>query len=63
MEKAIITTSWDYGRPLDLELAELLKRYDIPATFYIPIDNVERECMDPEEIREIAESSDIRYRQ
>jgi len=59
MEKAIITTSWDDGHPLDLKLAGLLRRYDISATFYIPIDNGERECMNPDEIREIGESFDI----
>lgn len=59
MEKAIITTSWDDGHPLDLKLAGLLRRYDISATFYIPIDNVERECLNPDEIREIGESFDI----
>lgn len=59
MDEAIITTSWDDGHPLDLKLAELLKKYDVPATFYIPVDNIERECMNPQQIREIAQSFDI----
>lgn len=59
VDEAIITTSWDDGHPLDLKLAELLKKYDIPATFYIPVDNIERECMNPQQIREIARSFDI----
>jgi len=59
MDKAIVTTSWDDGHPLDLKLADLLKKYDVPATFYIPIDNIERECMSPQQIREIARSFDI----
>jgi len=59
MDKTIVTTSWDDGHPLDLKLAELLQKYDIPATFYIPIENVERECMSPQQIREIAQSFDI----
>ena len=33
----LITTSWDDGHPLDLRLAELLHKYDVPATFYIPV--------------------------
>lgn len=57
--QAIITTSWDDGYPSDLKLAELLKKYDIPATFYIPIGNVERVCMDAQQIREIARDFDI----
>ncbi len=59
MDKAIITTSWDDGHPSDLKLAELLKSYDVPATFYIPIDNMERKCMSPQQIREIAHSFDV----
>jgi hypothetical protein len=59
MKKTIITTSWDDGHPLDLKLAELLRKYDIPATFYIPIDNVERECMNPDEIKVIAQGFDV----
>lgn len=59
MDKAIVTTSWDDGHPLDLRLAELLQKYNVPATFYIPIENVERECMSPQQIRELAESFDI----
>ncbi len=59
MEKAIVTTSWDDGHPLDLKLAEMLEKYDIPATFYIPIERAKRRCMNPDEIREIGESFDI----
>lgn len=35
MKKIIVTTSWDDGHVLDLKLAELLRKYYIPATFYI----------------------------
>ena len=59
MGQVIITTSWDDGHPCDLRLAELLKRYNIPATFYIPIDNVERECMNSSQISEIARAFDV----
>ena len=57
--EAIITTSWDDGHPLDLRLAELLHKYDVPATFYIPISYAKRGCMNPQQIREIAERFDI----
>lgn len=33
----IITTSWDDGHPLDIRLAELLEKYGIKGTFYVPI--------------------------
>jgi hypothetical protein len=31
-----ITTSWDDGHPLDLRVAELLAKYGIRGTFYVP---------------------------
>lgn len=60
MNKAtLITTSWDDGHPLDLKLAKLLKRYNIPATFYIPMKNQERKTLTPDQIKEIAKDFDI----
>ncbi|MCA9397575.1 polysaccharide deacetylase family protein [candidate division WWE3 bacterium] len=38
---SIITTSWDDGHIFDIQLAELLKKYQIPATFYISPRNQE----------------------
>ena len=32
----IVTTSWDDGFPEDLRLADMLKKYNLPATFYCP---------------------------
>lgn len=34
--KLNLQTSWDDGHELDAKLAELLHRYKLPATFYIP---------------------------
>ena len=59
MDKAIITASWDDGHPLDLKLAKLLKKYNIPATFYISSDNRVRETLTPDQIKEIATDFDI----
>ena len=36
MAKLIVTTSWDDGSVLDLKLAEMLTKYGIKGTFYIP---------------------------
>lgn len=36
MSKLVVTTSWDDGAVTDLKLAELLEKYDIKGTFYIP---------------------------
>jgi peptidoglycan/xylan/chitin deacetylase (PgdA/CDA1 family) len=56
---AIVTTSWDDGHPLDLKLAEMLRKHDTPVTFYIPVDSVERECMSAAQIRQIAGDFDV----
>ncbi len=59
MDKAIVTTSWDDGHPLDLKLAKLLRKHRIPATFYISLKNVEKEYMRPKQIRTISRDFDI----
>lgn len=51
--KAYLTTSWDDGHPLDLRLAELLQKYGIPATFYVPRRNV-LPVMDAGAVRQLA---------
>lgn len=33
----IVTTSWDDGHPLDVRLAELLDKYGLRGTFYVPL--------------------------
>lgn len=35
MKRLIVTTSWDDGHKLDLRLAALLKKYNVPGTFYV----------------------------
>lgn len=37
MNQMLFTTSWDDGSVHDLRVAELLTRYGIPGTFYVPI--------------------------
>lgn len=41
MNSLRITTSWDDGHPLDAKLAELLRKYGIGGTFYVPCKNRE----------------------
>jgi 2-polyprenyl-3-methyl-5-hydroxy-6-metoxy-1,4-benzoquinol methylase len=59
MGKFMVTTSWDDGSIYDLRLAELLSKYQIPATFYIPIKNPERKVMSIREIRELGRVFEI----
>jgi glycosyltransferase involved in cell wall biosynthesis len=35
MKQVIVTTSWDDGHVLDMRLADLLKKYNLPGTFYV----------------------------
>jgi len=44
-KKIIITTSWDDGFDLDLRISELLEKYNMKGTFYIPIRNAEHSVM------------------
>ena len=54
-----ITTSWDDGHPLDFKLAELLDKYHLSATFYIPQVNAEREVMRAEQIQQLSKKFEI----
>ncbi|MBS1503174.1 MAG: polysaccharide deacetylase family protein [Bacteroidetes bacterium] len=55
----IITTSWDDGHPKDFRLAELLDKYNLPGTFYIPKTNKENEVMESTSIVELSKSFEI----
>ena len=55
----LITTSWDDGHPLDFRLAELLNKYSLSGTFYIPKTNAEHEVMSPQHVAELAKEFEI----
>lgn len=55
----LITTSWDDGHVLDFKLAEVLAKYSLPATFYIPRTNAERPVMEERQIKALAEAFEI----
>jgi len=48
-----LTTSWDDGHPRDLRIAELLAKFSLSGTFYVPLEN-SRRVMAPGEIRELS---------
>jgi peptidoglycan/xylan/chitin deacetylase (PgdA/CDA1 family) len=52
------TTSWDDGHPADQHIAELLAKYGLTGTFYVPIEN-SRPVMTPRQIRELGESFEV----
>lgn len=52
-----ITISVDDGHPDDVRTAELLSKYNLAATFYIPAANPQRKMMNEAQIRVIADAS------
>jgi peptidoglycan/xylan/chitin deacetylase (PgdA/CDA1 family) len=54
-----VTISVDDGHPTDLRTADLLDKYGLAATFYIPGRNPERPVMRTAEIREISTRFEI----
>jgi len=54
-----LTISVDDGHFTDFKSAELLARYGLKATFYIPARNPEREVMSEGQVREIAANFEV----
>jgi glycosyltransferase involved in cell wall biosynthesis/peptidoglycan/xylan/chitin deacetylase (PgdA/CDA1 family) len=54
----LVTTSWDDGDPLDLRVAELLTKYGLTGTFYVPRSG-QRAVMHVSEIRELSKTFEI----
>jgi peptidoglycan-N-acetylglucosamine deacetylase len=53
-----ITTSWDDGHPSDLRLADLLTKYNLSGTFYIP-KSAEHGIMTTAQMRELSKRFEI----
>jgi peptidoglycan/xylan/chitin deacetylase (PgdA/CDA1 family) len=58
MKKAWLTTSWDDGHPLDFKIADLLCRYGLTGTFYIP-KSAPTGAMSPAQIRDLGSAFEI----
>jgi len=55
---AWITTSWDDGHPLDFRVAELLTKYGLAGTFYVPR-TAETQVMNEAQIHELSKQFEI----
>ena len=56
----IFTTSWDDGHPCDQRIAEILDRYGLSGSFYLPIRNCEGyPVMDANVMRELDKTFEI----
>lgn len=53
MKRAIFTTSWDDGHPLDLRTAALLTKYGLKGTFYVPTEKSEWPLMTKSQVVEL----------
>jgi len=58
MTQTYITTSWDDGHQLDLRVAELLTKYRLHGTFYIPKES-ENGTMKAVQVRELSRAFEI----
>jgi peptidoglycan/xylan/chitin deacetylase (PgdA/CDA1 family) len=54
-----VTFSVDDGHPSDLRTADLLRKYDLKATFYVPAQNAERPVMAHYQVRDLARSFEL----
>lgn len=54
-----ITTSWDDGHPSDRRLADLLGKYELKGTFYVPQQNPGHRVMKESEITVLAQHFEI----
>jgi hypothetical protein len=56
--KPIFTTSWDDGNPLDFRIAEMLARFGLRGTFYIPR-HIDSGVMSEDQMRDLSDSFEI----
>ena len=59
MKPSYVTFSVDDGHPTDLTTAELLQKYELKATFYIPLRNAERCVMSGSQIQQLGRQFEI----
>ena len=54
-----ITVSVDDGYPADFRVADLLRKYGLQATFYVPVHNSEHAVMTPAQLRQLSQEFEI----
>lgn len=62
VKHVVVTTSWDDGHKLDLQLAALLKKYGLRGTFYVSPDDREfkkADRLNHDEIKQLAKDFEI----
>lgn len=56
--RAVMTTSWDDGHPLDFRIAELLTKHGLTGTFYVPRAS-QKKVMTAVQVRELSGAFEI----
>lgn len=56
--RAVCTTSWDDGNPLDQRIADLLTKYGLTGTFYVPIEN-SMPVLAAQQVRQLSEAFEV----
>jgi peptidoglycan-N-acetylglucosamine deacetylase len=56
--QCVLTTSWDDGHPLDLRVANLLAKYGLTGTFYVPFETG-HPVLSPQNMRDLAKNFEI----
>jgi peptidoglycan-N-acetylglucosamine deacetylase len=56
--RLVMTTSWDDGHPLDFRVGDLLAKYGLQGTFYVPFE-CEHAVMTPPQVGELAETFEV----
>lgn len=59
MQRIEVSSSWDDGAIQDLKLGELLSKYEVPSTLYIPIKNQERAVITKEQIKDLSKIPNV----
>ena len=61
MQRIEVSSSWDDGAIQDLKLGELLSKYEVPSTLYIPIKNQERAVITKEQIKDLSKIPNVEF--
>jgi peptidoglycan-N-acetylglucosamine deacetylase len=59
MSTGFVTFSVDDGHPTDLRTADLLRKHELKATFYVPARNAERAVMRDHELRDLSRGFEL----
>jgi peptidoglycan-N-acetylglucosamine deacetylase len=57
-QELVMTTSWDDGHPLDLRVAEMLRKHGLTGTFYVPFET-SHSVLSIKQVRDLARDFEV----